>query len=143
MVPEIIQTLSEEETTAVGERLGRELGPGGLVLLIGELGSGKTAFVRGMAQGVGASTDDVSSPTFTLIQEYHGGRATLHHVDLYRLDPAEIADLGLEELVSGADIVAVEWADRWKGWPDEATEVRLEDAGGDRRRIRIRRGADA
>ena len=143
MVPEIIQTLSEEETAAAGESLGRELRPGGVVLLIGELGSGKTAFVRGMARGVGACTDDVSSPTFTLIQEYHGGRATLHHVDLYRLEPAEIADLGLEELVSGADIVAVEWADRWTGWPDDATEVRLEDAGGDRRRIRIRRGGDA
>jgi tRNA threonylcarbamoyladenosine biosynthesis protein TsaE len=136
----IIHTSSEEETSAIGERLGRELGPGDLVLLTGQLGAGKTAFVRGLARGVGAPPQEVSSPTFTLIQEYGGGRATLHHVDLYRLEPAEIADLGLEELVSGTDIVAVEWADRWNDWPPEATRVWLEDAGGERRTIRIRRG---
>jgi tRNA threonylcarbamoyladenosine biosynthesis protein TsaE len=135
-----IHTSSEEETSAVGERLGRELGPGDLVLLTGELGAGKTAFVRGLARGIGAPPQEVSSPTFTLIQEYGGGRATLQHVDLYRLEPAEIADLGLEELVSGTDIVAVEWADRWNDWPPEATRVWLEDAGGERRTIRIRRG---
>ena len=136
-----IHTGGEEETSAAGERLGRELRPGDVVLLTGQLGAGKTAFVRGLARGVGASPEEVTSPTFTLIQEYGGGRATLHHVDLYRLERAEIADLGLEELVSGTDIVAVEWADRWNDWPAEATQVWLEDAGGDRRVIRIRRSA--
>jgi tRNA threonylcarbamoyladenosine biosynthesis protein TsaE len=139
MPAEIIHTRSEEDTTAAGERLGRELVTGDVVLLTGALGAGKTAFVRGIARGVGASADDVSSPTFTLIQEYGGGRATLQHVDLYRLEPAEVADLGLDELVSGGDIVAIEWPERWIGRPPGAIEVRIEDGGEDRRRIEITR----
>jgi tRNA threonylcarbamoyladenosine biosynthesis protein TsaE len=78
-----------------------------------------------------------------LIQEYDGGRTTVYHVDLYRLEPAEIADLGLDELVSGDGIVAVEWADRWNGWPDQATHVQFDDAGDNRREIRITRGERA
>jgi tRNA threonylcarbamoyladenosine biosynthesis protein TsaE len=140
---ETIRTSSEEETAAAGERLGRELAPGDLVLLKGDLGAGKTAFVRGLARGVGAQGDEVSSPTFTLIQEYAGGRATLHHVDLYRLAPAEVADLGLDDLVSGGDIVAIEWAERWPDRPGDAIEVDIEDAGGDRRDIRVRRAVQA
>src|SRR5207253_2522780 len=96
-----LETASEAETEAAGESLGRSLRPGDVVLLYGELGAGKTAFVRGMARGLGASPDDVSSPTFTLIQEYAGTSATLYHVDLYRLEPKEIDDLGLDDLVSG------------------------------------------
>ena len=89
-----------------------------------------------MARGLGANADDVSSPTFTLVQEYQG-RVTLYHVDLYRLEPDEIDDLGLEELVCGDGVVAIEWADRWRGRPDDVIEVRLEDVGDERRRIRI------
>ena len=85
MLSREILTASEEETVGAGEQLGASLRPGDVVLLTGQLGAGKTAFVRGLARGVGAVADDVSSPTFTLIQEYRGGRATLHHVDLYRL----------------------------------------------------------
>jgi tRNA threonylcarbamoyladenosine biosynthesis protein TsaE len=136
---EIVQTCSEGETAATGERVGRTLRPGDLVLLTGELGAGKTAFVRGMARGVGAAEDDVSSPTFTLIQEYRGGTAVLQHVDLYRLTPAEAADLGLDDLVSGGSIVAIEWPDRWSEPPPDAIEVRIEDNGGDSRLIRISR----
>jgi tRNA threonylcarbamoyladenosine biosynthesis protein TsaE len=131
-------TSSEEETSAAGEALARTLEPGQVVLLFGDLGAGKTALVRGLARGLGASPDDVSSPTFTLIQEYRGGRATLYHVDLYRLEPAEIADLGLDELTSGDGIVAIEWADRWPDRPTDAIEVRLAEAGENRRRIEIR-----
>ena len=134
-------TASEEETVGAGEQLGASLRPGDVVLLTGQLGAGKTAFVRGLARGVGAVPDDVSSPTFTLIQEYSGGRATLHHVDLYRLQAVEVADLGLDELVSGGDIVAIEWAERWDERPDDAIEVRIEDTGEDRRQIRIKRPA--
>jgi tRNA threonylcarbamoyladenosine biosynthesis protein TsaE len=135
-VSDALQTASEEETAAVGERLAAQLRPGDVVLLYGELGAGKTAFVRGLARGLGASDIEVSSPTFTLIQEY-GGRVSLYHVDLYRLDPKEVEDLGLDELVSGDGVVAIEWAERWHGRPDDAIEVRLEHAGEDRRRIEV------
>jgi tRNA threonylcarbamoyladenosine biosynthesis protein TsaE len=134
-----IETSSEGETSAAGAQFASTLTGGDVILLTGQLGAGKTAFVRGLATGLGASPDDVSSPTFTLIQEYGGGRATLHHVDLYRLEPAEIADLGLDELISGEDVVAIEWAERWNDRPADAIEVTIEDAGGDRRRIEITR----
>ena len=133
----VIETANERETTAVGESLGKTLQAGAVVLLYGDLGAGKTAFVRGLARGIGADPDEVSSPTFTLVQEYAGPRMTLFHVDLYRLEPAEIDDLGLEDLMSGQDVVAVEWAERWRGRPDAVAEVTIEDAGQDRRRIRI------
>ena len=132
-----VVTTSEEETESAGEQLAASLGPGDVVLLFGDLGAGKTAFVRGLARGLGASGEDVSSPTFTIIQEY-AGRVTLYHVDLYRLEPLEVDDLGLDDLVSGEGIVAIEWADRWNGRPDDVIEVRLEEAGEDRRRIEIR-----
>jgi tRNA threonylcarbamoyladenosine biosynthesis protein TsaE len=132
-----IETASEAETEAAGEELSRRLQSGDVVLLYGDLGAGKTAFVRGIARGLGANSDDVSSPTFTIVQEYHG-RATLYHVDLYRLEPAEIDDLGLEDLVCGDGIVAIEWAERWTGRPDDAIEVTLVDVGEDRRRVEIR-----
>ena len=134
-------TASEEETSAAGEALGRDLKSGDVVLLFGDLGAGKTAFVRGMARGIGADPDDVSSPTFTIVQEYAGRSATLYHVDLYRLESAEIDDLGLDDLVSSDGIVAIEWAERWKGRPDDVTEVQLERRGEDRRAIQIRPGA--
>ena len=95
-----VVTTSEEETESAGEQLAASLGPGDVVLLFGDLGAGKTAFVRGLARGLGASGEDVSSPTFTIIQEY-SGRVTLYHVDLYRLEPLEVDDLGLDDLVSG------------------------------------------
>lgn len=135
----MLETTSESETSRAGETLGRGLVAGDVVLLYGDLGAGKTAFVRGMARGVGANPDEVSSPTFTLVQEYTGSSATLYHVDLYRLEPAEIDDLGLEDLVAGDGIVAIEWAERWKGRPDDAIDVRIEDAGEDQRRITIAR----
>jgi tRNA threonylcarbamoyladenosine biosynthesis protein TsaE len=132
-------TTSEEETIASGERLGRTLQPGMVVLLYGDLGAGKTAFVRGLAIGVGAAGDDVSSPTFTIVQEYPGRGSTLYHVDLYRLEPAEIDDLGLEDLVAGDGIVAIEWAERWKGRPtgEGVVEVRIADDGEERRIIKV------
>ncbi len=105
------------------------------MLLYGDLGAGKTAFVRGMARGIGANADDVTSPTFTIVQEYAGPSATLYHVDLYRLEGPEIDDLGLEDLVAGDGIVAIEWAERWKGRPDDAIEVTLEDIGDEKRRL--------
>ena len=138
MSADTVITTGEEETVAAGEQFAATLSPGTVVLLYGQLGAGKTAFVRGLARGLGAAADDVSSPTFTIIQEYAGRTATLYHVDLYRLEPAEVDDLGLDELVSGEGIVAIEWAERWRGRPDDAIEVTIEDAGGERREVRIR-----
>jgi tRNA threonylcarbamoyladenosine biosynthesis protein TsaE len=130
-------TASEAETAAVGARLARELpaGAGVVIHLFGELGAGKTAFVRGLASGLGLDPDEVSSPTFTLIQEYRGP-VTLYHVDLYRLAGAEIPDLELDALAADG-IVAIEWADRLPAPDPRATVVRIEDAGDDRRRVRV------
>jgi tRNA threonylcarbamoyladenosine biosynthesis protein TsaE len=131
------ETAGEAETAAAGEAIGRDLRGGDVVLLYGDLGAGKTAFVRGMARGIGANPDEVTSPTFTIVQEYAGASTTLYHVDLYRLEGPEIDDLGLEDLVSGEAIVAIEWAERWQGRPDDVIEVWIDDLGDERRRIRI------
>jgi tRNA threonylcarbamoyladenosine biosynthesis protein TsaE len=137
-VSEEILTQGEDETSNVGERLARTLRPGDVVLLYGELGAGKTAFVRGLARGLGADPEDVSSPTFTLIQEY-AGRIPLYHVDLYRLEPHEIPDLGLDDLMLGDGVVAIEWADRWPARPRASAEVTIEHRGGDARAVQITR----
>jgi tRNA threonylcarbamoyladenosine biosynthesis protein TsaE len=134
--PETVTTHSEDETFALGSRVAASLQPGTFVLLHGDLGAGKTAFVRGMAAGLGGSPDDVSSPTFVLIQQYKG-RLPLVHVDLYRLDTAAaVDDLGLEELASGG-VMAIEWADRLPRPLDGSLTVKIDDLGGDSRQITI------
>jgi tRNA threonylcarbamoyladenosine biosynthesis protein TsaE len=106
-------------------------------LLLGDLGAGKTAFVRGLAEGLAVSPDEVSSPTFTLMQEYRGGRVPLLHVDLYRLnDPREVDDLGLDELAADA-VLAIEWAEKLPRPPDNAIRVRIEHGEGDTRKLTI------
>ena len=131
-------TKSEDETVEAGRQLAPSLGADSVVLLLGDLGAGKTAFVRGLAEGLGASPTDVSSPTFTLIQEYRSGRVPLLHVDLYRLDnPREVEDLGLEELGNGA-VVAIEWAEKLPHAPHGAVRVSIEHLGADERRVTIK-----
>ncbi len=137
-----IVTNSEEETSSVGERFAAGLRAGEVVLLYGDLGAGKTAFVRGMARGLGASAEDVTSPTFTLMQEYRG-RLTLVHVDLYRVSPDEVSGLGVDESTEEPAVIAIEWAERWKGAPEEAWTIRIRDSGGDRRHIEIERTASS
>jgi tRNA threonylcarbamoyladenosine biosynthesis protein TsaE len=132
----IIDSHSEEETIAVGRELAVRLSAGHIVLLYGDLGAGKTAFVRGLAQGLGATADDVSSPTFTLIQEYRGGRLTLFHADLYRLTSREAADLGLDE-IGEHGVLAIEWADHLERPPGPAVVVRFEILDERGRRIAI------
>ena len=105
-------THSEEETAAVAQELAAGLEAGNVILLSGNLGAGKTAFVRGLAAGLGADSEDVSSPTFTLVHEYRGGRLTLYHADLYRLDRVATEDLGLEEMGVKDGVLAIEWPDR-------------------------------
>ena len=127
---------SERETFALAEKLAATLKPGTFVLLYGDLGAGKTAFVRGLAAGLGANPDEVSSPTFVIMQHYKG-RTPLTHVDLYRLDSAAaVDDLGLEELASGG-VLAIEWADKLPRPYEGSLTVRIEDAGGDNRTIRV------
>jgi len=107
-----LTTNSEDETLAVGRDLAANLSAGDVVLLYGDLGAGKTVFVRGLAEGLGIAASEVSSPTFTLVQEYRGGRLPLVHVDLYRLnDPREIYDLGLDEIADGG-VLSIEWAEK-------------------------------
>lgn len=131
------ETNAEAETGALGRTFGATLAAGAIVLLWGDLGAGKTAFVRGMAEGLGANPEDVSSPTFTLIQEYRGGRLLLRHVDLYRLTPIEVDDLGLDEMTLEGGVVAIEWPERLPHPFPGAVDVRIAHGEGDRRSIRI------
>jgi tRNA threonylcarbamoyladenosine biosynthesis protein TsaE len=112
-------TKTEDDTAAEGRRLAAGLAPGTVVLR-----AGKTAFVRGLAGGLGLDPALVSSPTFTIVQEYRGGPVTLQHVDLYRLSAAEVADLALEDLMDDHTVMAVEWPDRLQRSPS-ATVVRV------------------
>jgi tRNA threonylcarbamoyladenosine biosynthesis protein TsaE len=114
---ERIVTATEADTAAAGARLAPTLDPGTVVLLHGDLGAGKTAFVRGMAAGLGLDPADVSSPTFTIVQEYRGAAVTLQHVDLYRLTGAEVADLALEDLLDERSVMAIEWAEHLPRMP--------------------------
>jgi tRNA threonylcarbamoyladenosine biosynthesis protein TsaE len=110
-MPDVIHSQSEQETIEAGRLLGHSLQPGDIVLLHGDLGAGKTAFVRGVAAGLGLEPGDVTSPTFTIVQEYRGA-VTLQHIDLYRLSPREVVDLCLEDLADSKTVLAIEWAER-------------------------------
>ena len=102
---------SEQETEALGEALVGRLSPGAVVAFTGDLGAGKTAFVRGMARGLGI-TQRVTSPTFTIVNEYEGGRLPLFHFDLYRLGSSdELFDIGWEDFLRRGGICAVEWSE--------------------------------
>jgi tRNA threonylcarbamoyladenosine biosynthesis protein TsaE len=127
-------THSDEETRAFGEALGRRLGPGQVVCLIGPLGAGKTTLAQGIARGLEVE-DVVNSPTFTLVQEY-AGRLRVYHLDVYRLSgPEEAADLALDEMLGASGVVIIEWPERIAAaLPPERLEVRLEPQG-DARRI--------
>jgi len=133
----IHESTSEVETRAIAAALTPSLMPGAVILLSGDLGAGKTAFVRGLAEGLGLDADEVTSPTFTLVHEYRGGRLPLIHVDLYRLDRAELDEIGLDQDLAANGVTAVEWAERLtRGIPD-AVAVRIVDVGGDHRTITI------
>ena len=130
-------TRSEDETASLARDLAATLRAGDVLLLSGNLGAGKTAFVRGLAAGLGIDPHDVSSPTFTLVHEYRGGRLTLYHVDLYRLGRAATEDLGLEELGARDGVLAIEWPDRLTHPLPAAKNVRLEIVDDQTRRISI------
>jgi len=131
-------TASVAETEALAEGLAASLRGGEVVLLSGELGAGKTAFVRGLARGLGVDPQEVASPTFVLLTSYPG-RLRLHHADLYRLaGDGDDRELGLEELPGPGAVLAIEWAERLSLRPwSRAIQVTLEHAGEDQRRVRI------
>jgi tRNA threonylcarbamoyladenosine biosynthesis protein TsaE len=128
---------SEEETAAAARTLANDLQAGDVLLLSGTLGAGKTAFVRGLAEGLGIDPLEVSSPTFTLVHEYRGGRLTLYHVDLYRLERAATDDLGLDELGVRDGVLTIEWPDRLTHALAGARHVRLDIIDDTTRRISI------
>jgi tRNA threonylcarbamoyladenosine biosynthesis protein TsaE len=133
-----LTTTSAEETEAVAERLGHALSGGELIGLVGDLGAGKTCFVRGLARGLGVDPDRVQSPSFTMVTEYRGGRIPLTHVDLYRLD-APVDDSGfLREALYGDGVAAVEWFDRLRDADRvDALVLTFAVAGAERRTIRL------
>lgn len=134
------RTASEEETVALGERLAATFAPGTAVLLIGNLGTGKTTLAKGIVKGLGAAEpEEVASPTFTLVHEYRGAGRCVYHVDLYRLDDARAVEaLGLDDLFDNDAVVLVEWGERFPAlMPAERIEIRLAHAGGDAREIEV------
>jgi tRNA threonylcarbamoyladenosine biosynthesis protein TsaE len=133
-------THSAEETIALGRTLAPVLAPPKLVLLRGELGAGKTTLVKGIAEAFhAASQDDVTSPTFTLVHEYHGPEADLYHIDLYRIDTArELETLALDDLMNRNSILLIEWGEKFPRFERERdVEIALERIADDERRIHL------
>ena len=133
----IITTNSEDETIREGELLGRKLKPGAVVALYGDLGAGKTAFTRGLAAGLGICVC-VSSPTFTIVNEYPG-KTPLFHFDMYRLEGEnELFDIGWDDYLERGGVCAVEWSEKVPGvFPPDTIIVKMESLGESSRRLEI------
>ncbi len=133
-------TRSAEETVALGRTLAAEISAPKVILLRGNLGSGKTTLIKGIAARFGAATEDeVTSPTFTLVHEYRGPNVTLYHIDLYRVDTQrELETLGLDDLMTENSILLIEWGEKFARFRDERDmEITLERIGKSERRIRV------
>lgn len=128
---------SETETRAIAARFAAELTPGVVLLLSGDLGAGKTAFTKGLAEGLGIDPDDVTSPTFTLVHEYRGGRLPLVHVDLYRLEKVDLDELGMDADLANLGVLAIEWSDRLVRVPAGAVSVEIVATGDESRTITV------
>jgi tRNA threonylcarbamoyladenosine biosynthesis protein TsaE len=129
------------DTEAAGRELATLLAPGDVLALGGDLGAGKTALVQALARGLGVPPEvRVTSPTFTLIQEYLGGRLPLHHADLYRIErPRELEEIGLDELWRrGEGVLAIEWWERLPAPPEDALFIELAVTGPTSRRVTVR-----
>ena len=130
-------THSPTETEALGAALGRVLTPGTVIAYRGDLGAGKTAFTRGLARGLGYA-DPVTSPTYTIVNEYLGGRLPLFHFDMYRLRSSEdLWDIGWEDYLDRGGVCAVEWSENVEDALEDALTVTIEKLGEDSRRITI------
>ncbi len=137
VVTMVIESRSPHETKSWGRRLASLLEGGELLGLIGDLGAGKTCFIKGLARGLSLREEDIVSPTFTMIQEHHG-RFPLYHIDLYRLEEATLDDLGLREYLFSEGVAAVEWFERLRGGAEmEYLAVRISYAGANIRRIEL------
>lgn len=132
------RTADEAATRRLGEALAERLVPRGVLLLEGELGSGKTVLAQGVAAGLGIDPRQVQSPTFTLVREHEGARGRLTHIDLYRLEPEEATAMGIDELLAGDGIKVVEWAERLPVPPPDALRLSLRRLPGGEREIRCR-----
>ncbi|MFR8169186.1 MAG: tRNA (adenosine(37)-N6)-threonylcarbamoyltransferase complex ATPase subunit type 1 TsaE [Marvinbryantia sp.] len=137
----ILETWSEQETFDAGRRLGEQAAPGQIFALLGDLGTGKTVFTKGMAAGLGIE-EPVSSPTFTIVQIYEEGRLPLYHFDVYRIaDPEEMEEIGYEDCFFGEGVCLVEWADLiGELMPENTVWIRIEkdlEKGFDYRRIEV------
>ena len=134
-------TKGAEETERLGERLGETLRGGEIVAYVGKLGAGKTAFTRGLARGLGISMR-VTSPTYTIVNEYTGGRLPLFHFDMYRLgSEEELFDIGWEDYLARGGVCAVEWSENVSGAMEGAITVRIEKISDNERKISIEGGA--
>ena len=133
-------TNSPEETENVGERLGRCLRGGEVIAYLGELGAGKTAFTRGLARGLGIQMR-VTSPTYTIVNEYTGGRLPLFHFDMYRLRSSDdLWDIGWEDYLERGGVCPVEWSENVADAMEDAVRVRIEKTGEEERRIILEGG---
>ena len=133
-------TNSPEETEKLGEKLAKQLKPGTVLAYRGDLGAGKTAFTRGLARGLGYS-EPVTSPTYTIVNEYLGGRMPLFHFDMYRLSSADdLFDIGWEDYLERGGVCAVEWSENVPEAMEGAVEVSIEKTGEDSRKITITGG---
>ena len=133
-------THSPEETEEIGAKLGKLLSPGTILAYEGDLGAGKTAFTRGLARGLGA-TDMVTSPTYTIVNEYLSGRLPLFHFDMYRLASSDdLWDIGWEDYLERGGVCAVEWSENAADAMEGAIRVRIEKIGDESRRITIEGG---
>ena len=136
----IFLTHSPEETEAVGQALGKVLNPGTILAYEGDLGAGKTAFTRGLAKGLGC-TDMVTSPTYTIVNEYLSGRLPLFHFDMYRLASSDdLWDIGWEDYLDRGGICAVEWSENVRDALEDPVRVCIEKLGEDTRRITVEGG---
>ena len=143
----IFESFTPEDTFTIGKKLAETVRPGEIYTLNGDLGVGKTVFTKGLAAGLGIK-EPVTSPTFTILQEYESGRLPLYHFDVYRLgDPEEMDEIGYEDYFYGRGICLIEWAELIEELiPEEAFAVYIEkdlDKGLDYRRIRIEKGENA
>jgi len=135
-------TNSPEQTEAVGQALAAVLQPGDILAYRGDLGAGKTAFTRGLAKGLG-SADPVTSPTYTIVNEYLSGRLPLFHFDMYRLHSADdLFDIGWEDYLDRGGVCAVEWSENVREALEDPIFVRIEKCGEDARKITITGGKD-